>query len=177
MSNDYTYIKCEDCARRGTQKCRHKVERWSYSVVPGCMVRVEDAMAFLKPKQKPEAKAEAKHNRVSESDVPMANIAYTLHEMREVVKNRMTANHEMTSDERAVEKFLKDMIADYADIIDRNYRRIGQAVLDFCNAFTLVYPPNDGDCPAILAGAFEEFKDEMGIETVDANEASEGGAE
>jgi len=170
MSKNYTYIKCEDCARRGTPKCRRNGERWSQSVIPCCMVKVEDADAFLKPKPKQEAKAEAKHERVSESDTPMANISYTLHEMREAVKNRMTSNHEMTAEERAVEKFLKDMMADYADIIDRNYRRIGQAVLDFCNAFTLVYPPGDGDCPAILAGAFAEFKDEMGIETVDANE-------
>lgn len=172
MSKNYTYIKCENCARRGTLKCRRKGERrLPFCVIHGCMVKVEDAGAFLKPKPKQEANPEAEHKRVSESDTPMANIAYTLHEMREAVKNGMTADHEMTADERAVEKFLKDMIADYADIIDRNYRRIGQAVLDFCNAFTLVYPPDDKDCPALLAGAFENFKDEMGIETVGANES------
>lgn len=170
MSKNYTYIKCEECNRRGTPTCRHKGERWSYSVIHGCMVEVESAWEFLKTNKKQEAKAEAEHKRVPDSDTPMANIAYTLHEMREVVKNRMTADHEMTADERAVEKFLKNMMADYAEIIDRNYRRIGQAALAFCNAFTLVYPPNDKNCPAILAGAFENFKDEMGIETVGANE-------
>lgn len=168
MSKSYTYIKCEDCARRGTPKCRHRGERWSFSVVPGCMVRVEEAGSFLK--QKPEAKSEAKHKRVTESDTPMANIAYTLHEMREAVKNKMSADHEMTADERGVEKFLKDMMADYANVIDRNCRRIGEAVLDFCNAFTLVYPPKDKDCPALLAGAFDAFKEAMGIETVDCQE-------
>lgn len=168
MSKNYTYIKCDDCARRGTPKCRNRGERWSRSVVPGCMVRVEDAGSFLKPK--PEAKLEAKHKRVTESDTPMANIAYTLNEMREAVKNRMTADHEMTADERGVEKFLKDMIEDWARCLTLQYIKIGNAVLDFCNAFTLVYPPNDKDCPALLAGAFDAFKEAMGIETVDRQE-------
>ena len=170
MSNNYIYIKCDDCSRRGTPKCRHKGKRWPACVIPGCCVKVEDADSFMKQKSKQEAESKSKHKRVSESDTPMANIAYTIHEMRESVKNRMTAAHEMTADERAVEKFLKDMMADYANIIDRNYRRIGEAVLDFCNAFTLVYPPNDKDCPALLAGAFEEFKEAMGIETVKREE-------
>lgn len=97
---------------------------------------------------------------------PMLNFAYIVNEMREAVKNKMSADHEMSADERAVEKFCKDMIADWAKCLARQYIEIGNAVLNFCNAFTLVYPPNDKDCPALLAGAFEEFKEAMGIETV-----------
>ena len=97
---------------------------------------------------------------------PMANFAYIVNEMREAVKNKMSSGHEMSADERAVEKFCKDMIADWANCLARQYMEIGEAVLDFCNAFTLVYPPNDKDCPALLAGAFDEFKEVMGIETV-----------
>ena len=67
-------------------------------------------------------------------------------------------------------KVCKDMISDWAECLARQYKEIGCAVLDFCNAFTLVYPPNDKDCPALLAGAFEEFKEAMGIETVDCKE-------
>lgn len=104
---------------------------------------------------------------------PMSNFAYIVNEMREAVKNKMSAGHEMSADERAVEKFCKDMIADWANCLARQYIEIGNAVLDFCNAFTLVYPPNDRDCPALLAGAFEEFKEAMGIETVKREE--EGG--
>jgi len=97
---------------------------------------------------------------------PMSNLAYIVNEMREAVKNKMSAGSEMSADERAVEKFCKDMIADWARCLARQYIEIGNAVLNFCNAFTLVYPPNDKDCPALLAGAFEEFKEAMGIETV-----------
>lgn len=97
---------------------------------------------------------------------PMSNFAYIVNEMREAVKNKMSADHEMSADERAVEKFCKDMIADWARCLARQYIEIGKSVISFCNAFTLVYPPNDKDCPALLAGAFEEFKEAMGIETV-----------
>ena len=97
---------------------------------------------------------------------PMSNFAYIVNEMREAVKNKMSAEHEMSADERAVEKFCKDMIADWANCLARQYIEIRSAVISFCNAFTLVYPPNDKDCPALLAGAFEEFKEAMGIETV-----------
>jgi hypothetical protein len=103
----------------------------------------------------------------------MSNFAYIVNEMSEAVKNRMSADHEMTADERAVEKFCKDMISDWAECLARQYKEIGCAVLDFCNAFTLVYPPNDKDCPALLAGAFEEFKEAMGIETVSKDEGAE----
>lgn len=103
----------------------------------------------------------------------MSNFAYIVNEMREAVKNKMSADHEMSEDERAVEKFCKDMIADWADCLARQYMEIGEAVLNFCNAFTLVYPPNDKDCPALLAGAFEEFKEVMGIETVSCKEKKE----
>lgn len=165
MSKSRKYIKCEDCARRGTPKCRHKGEKFSSAVVPGCMVKIEDAGSFLKPK--PKAKADATPKRDAMSASPMSNFAYIVNEMREVVKNRMSADHEMTADERAVEKFCKDMISDWAECLARQYKKIGCAVLNFCNAFTLVYPPNDRDCPVLLAGAFEEFKEAMGIETVD----------
>jgi hypothetical protein len=97
---------------------------------------------------------------------PMSNFAYIVNEMREAVKNKMSADHEMSADERAVEKFIKDMIADWERCLARQYIEIGNAVLNFCNAFTLCYPPNDEDCPAVLAGAFDEFKEAMGIETV-----------
>ena len=105
---------------------------------------------------------------------PMSNFAYIVNEMREAVKNRMSADHEMTADERAVEKFCKDMIADFANCLARQYIEIANAVLNFCNAFTLVYPPNDKDCPALLAGAFDAFKDAMGIETVETKDEGAG---
>ena len=97
---------------------------------------------------------------------PMSNFAYIVNEMREAVKNKMSAGREMSADERAVEKFCKDMILDWSNCLARQYKEIGCAVLNFCNAFTLCYPPNDEDCPAVLAGAFDEFKEAMGIETV-----------
>lgn len=41
----------------------------------------------------------------------------------------------------------------YADRIEAAWKQerkaCKEAVLDFCNVFTLVYPPNDGDCPAL----------------------------
>lgn len=40
------------------------------------------------------------------------------------------------------------------------------AVLDFCNAFTMVYEPPFDDCPFILATAFTEFCEKLGIEQV-----------
>lgn len=101
---------------------------------------------------------------------PMLNFAYIVNEMREAVKNKMSAGRKMSADERAVEKFCKDMIADWTRCLARQYIEIGNAVLNFCNAFTLVYPPNDKDCPVLLAGAFEEFKEAMGIETVKCKE-------
>lgn len=101
---------------------------------------------------------------------PVSNLSHIVNDMCEVVKNKMSADHEMSADERALEKFCKDMIADWAKCLARQYREIGEAVLNFCNAFTLVYPPNDKDCPALLAGAFEEFKEVMGIETVKCKE-------
>lgn len=104
---------------------------------------------------------------------PMTNFAYIVNEMREAVKNKMSAGREMSADERAVEKFCKDMIADWARCLARQYIEIGNAVLNFCNVFTLVYPPNDKDCPALLAGAFEEFKEAMDIETVSFTEKKE----
>lgn len=104
---------------------------------------------------------------------PMSNFAYIVNEMREAVKNKMSADHEMSANERAVEKFCKDMIADWANCLARQYMEIGNAVLNYCNVFTLVYPPNDKDCPALLAGAFEEFKEAMGIETVKCADTKE----
>lgn len=106
---------------------------------------------------------------------PMSNFAYILNEMHEAVQNKMSAGREMSADERAVEKFCKDMIADWAKCLARQYIEIGRAVIAFCNIFTLVYPPNDKDCPALLAGAFEEFKEVMGIETVNCTEKKENG--
>lgn len=112
--------------------------------------------------------------KITEHDTsPMSNFAYILNEMLEAVKNKMSAAHEMSADERAVEKFIKDMIEDWANCLARQYIEIGNAVLNFCNAFTLVYPPNDKDCPALLAGAFKEFKEAMGIETVSCTEKEE----
>lgn len=68
----------------------------------------------------------------------------------------------------------------YADRIEaaakREIKAWKEAVLDFCNVFTLVYPPNDGDCPAVLAGAFELFKDAMGIETVEVGKGEPDGS-
>lgn len=68
----------------------------------------------------------------------------------------------------------------YADRIEaaakREIKAWKEAVLDFCNAFTLVYPPNDGDCPVVLAGAFELFKDAMGIETVEVGKGETDGS-
>lgn len=54
----------------------------------------------------------------------------------------------------------------------RELKACKEAVLDFCDVFTLVYPPNDGDCPAVLAGAFELLKDAMGIETVETGKGA-----
>lgn len=73
-----------------------------------------------------------------------------------------------------------ELLAIYADRIEAASRREikawKEAVLDFCNVFTLVYPPNDGDCPAVLAGAFELFKDAMGIETVEVGKGETDGS-
>lgn len=48
MSKNYTYIKCEDCARRGTPRCRRKGYKWSSCVIPGCMIDVEDEVHYRK---------------------------------------------------------------------------------------------------------------------------------
>ena len=103
---------------------------------------------------------------------PVSNLSYVVNEMCAFVKNKMSADHEMSADERAVEKFCKEII-DWATCLARQYMEIRGAVLNFCDAFTLVYPPNDKDCPALLAGAFEEFKEVMGIETVSCTEKKE----
>lgn len=103
----------------------------------------------------------------------MSRLTYIVNEMREAVENKMSVGREMSADERAVEKFCKDMIADWANCLARQYIEIGNAVLNLCNAFTLVYPPNDKDCPVLLAGAFEEFKEVMGIETIKCKEKKE----
>ena len=97
-------------------------------------------------------------------DTPYINIAYILNEMNEVVKNPMTGD--MTEEGRAVEKFCKDMIKDFALRLTREVGRMNGAVLAFCDAFTLVYPPGDKDCPALLDGAFKMLQDELGIETI-----------
>lgn len=47
-SKNYTYVKCDECVRHGTPRCRHKGERWGYCVIPGCMVLVECAAQFRK---------------------------------------------------------------------------------------------------------------------------------
>ena len=57
MSKNYTYVHCDDCARRGTPRCRHKGKRWSYAVIPGCMVNVEDAGTYMKAKAESGVKA------------------------------------------------------------------------------------------------------------------------
>lgn len=54
--------------------------------------------------------------------------------------------------------------------IEAAYRREDSAwrsaVLDFCDAFTMVYEPPFNDCPALLAGAFQVLCDRLGIEQV-----------
>lgn len=100
-------------------------------------------------------------------------VCQILHEMRQVVANKATnGEREITDKERDMEEFCKGMIEDFANCIERQKNRIEEAVLNFCNAFTLVYPPDDKDCPALLAGAFEVFKDEMGIDTLNAKAVS-----
>lgn len=103
------------------------------------------------------------------------NFRYILREMVECVKNNLSADHEMTAEERAVEKFCKDMIKDFACRITREVGRMEGAILAFCDCFTLVYPPDDKDCPALLASAFDMLRERLGIETVRAVE--EGAAQ
>lgn len=83
------------------------------------------------------------------TEAPVDEIAYIIDDMRENGK-----------------------MADLANRLGRQHMRLCIAILDFCNAFTMVYPPDDPDCPALLAGAFENFKDAMGIETVSATKGA-----
>ena len=74
----------------------------------------------------------------------------------------------------------RNLMWQYSDRIEAAWKRerkaCKEAVLDFCNVFTLVYPPNDGDCPAVLAGAFELLKDAIGIETIDVGKGGNNGS-
>ena len=162
MSKSYTYIKCDDCARRGTPKCRNKGERWSSAVVPGCMVKIEDVGSFLKPKPKTDAGATTMRN-CEKYDSPVDEIASICDEMRDEAARADMEDYYTLND-------AAESMRGYANRLGQQHKRLGMAILDFCNAFTLVYPPNDPDCPAILAGAFDAFKEAMGIETVGIKE-------
>lgn len=73
-------------------------------------------------------------------------------------------------------EYLRRLLDRIEEAAKREIKAWKEAVLDFCNVFTLVYPPNDGDCPAVLAGAFELFKDAMGIETVEVGKGEPDGS-
>ena len=45
---EITYVKCDDCARRGKPTCRKRGMKWSVSVIPGCMILAKDADKFKK---------------------------------------------------------------------------------------------------------------------------------
>ena len=59
-----------------------------------------------------------------------------------------------------------DALEGIADRIEAANKRWKEEILGFCNVFTLVYPPDDKDCPVILMGAFLNMCDTLGIEQV-----------
>lgn len=59
-----------------------------------------------------------------------------------------------------------DALEGIADRIEAANKSLKEEILGFCNVFTLVYPPDDRDCPAALLGAFLNMCDVLGIEQV-----------
>ncbi len=59
-----------------------------------------------------------------------------------------------------------DALEGIADRIEAANKGWKEEILGFCNVFTLVYPPDDRDCPAALMGAFLNMRDALGIEQV-----------
>lgn len=96
------------------------------------------------------------------NESPVNEIAYICDEMRDEAARADMEQYYTLND-------AAESMREYAYRIGQQHKRLGMAILDFCNAFTLVYPPNDPDCPALLASAFDEFKERMGIETVNAS--------
>ena len=96
------------------------------------------------------------------NDSPVNEIAYICDEMRDEAARADTDDYYTLND-------AAESMREYANRIGYQHKMLGMAILDFCNAFTIVYPPNDPDCPALLAGAMEVFKERMGIETVNAS--------
>lgn len=88
-----------------------------------------------------------------------------LREMREQGKyNKENSDLDWTTEE------VGDLQLRIADQIEAAYNRENaawrNAVLDFCDVFTMVYDPPFKDCPALLSGAFMELCDKLGIEQV-----------
>lgn len=59
-----------------------------------------------------------------------------------------------------------DSLESIANRIEAANKGLKEEILGFCNVFTLVYPPDDKDCPAALMGAFLNMCDALGIERV-----------
>lgn len=59
-----------------------------------------------------------------------------------------------------------DALESIANRIEAANKGLKEEILGFCNVFTLVYPPDDKDCPAALMGAFLNMCDTLGIERV-----------
>ena len=97
------------------------------------------------------------------NESPLDEITYICDEMRDEAARADMEQYYTLND-------AAESMREYANRLGEQHKLLGMAILDFCNAFTLVYPPNDPDCPALLAGAFEEFKEAMGIETVGSKE-------
>ena len=58
------------------------------------------------------------------------------------------------------------LVEDLANRIAAAKKELKETILGFCNIFTLVYPPDDKDCPVVLMGAFLNMCDALGIEQV-----------
>ena len=59
-----------------------------------------------------------------------------------------------------------DALESIANRIEAANKGLKEEILGFCNVFTLVYPPDDKDCPAALMGAFLNMCDTLDIERV-----------
>ena len=79
-------------------------------------------------------------------------------ELRRRAELRRKSRKLLTIDDTAI-----DLLADR---IEAANKRLKEEILGFCNVFTLVYPPDDKDCPVILMGAFLNMCDALGIEQV-----------
>ena len=59
-----------------------------------------------------------------------------------------------------------DALEGIADRIEAENKELKETILGFCNVFSLVYPPDDKDCPAVLMGAFLNMCNTCGIEQI-----------